>query len=312
MHSGFIITRDQLDGVVAFLRVAELRSFRAAAQELSLSPSALSQIVRALEARIGVTLLTRTTRSVGLTEAGERFVDHARPALDRLMLGFEAAQALGAEVTGLLRITVPRPLLPLLADELLSEFCGRYPALEVELFAENALTDIVGEGFDAGVRLGELVEADMVAMRLTPSFRFVVVGAPHYFARHGRPQRPADLQLHRCIRSRRASRRAIYRWEFIEDGRDIEVSVDGPLIVNDGDLNIAAAIKGLGLAYAPEPLVMPLVRKGELEVVLERYAPDSPGLFLYYPSRSQMLPKLRAFVDFARERVRARFARLMA
>lgn len=311
MRSGFIIARDQFDGVVAFLRVAELRSFRAAAQELGVSPSALSQIIRALEARVGVTLLTRTTRTVGMTEAGERFAEHARPAVDRLMLGFEAAQALGAEVTGLLRITMPRPLLPFFSDELLSEFCGRYPALELELFAENALTDIVAEGFDAGIRLGELLEADMVALRLTPAFRFVVVGSPGYLQLQGRPQRPADLQLHRCIRSRRASRRSIYRWEFVEDGRDIEVSVDGPLIVNDGELNIAAAVKGLGLAYAPEPIVMHHVRKGELEIVLDAYAPDSPGLFLYYPSRSQMLPKLRAFIDFARERVRARFARLM-
>lgn len=311
MQSGFIIARDQFDGVVALLRVAELRSFRAAAQELGVSPSALSQIIRALEARIGVTLLTRTTRTVGLTEAGERFVDHARPAVDRLMLGFEAAQALGAEVTGLLRITMPRPLLPFFSDELLSEFCARYPALEVELFADNALTDIVGEGFDAGIRLGELLEADMVALRLTPAFRFVVVGSPDYFERHGKPRKPAELQAHRCIRSRRAARRSIYRWEFVEDGRDIEVSVDGPLIVNDGALNIAAAVKGLGLAYAPEPIVMQHVRKGELEIVLGDYAPDSPGLFLYYPSRSQMLPKLRAFIDFARERVRARFSRLM-
>lgn len=311
MRSGFIIARDQFDGVVALLRVAELRSFRAAAQELGVSPSALSQIIRALEARIGVTLLTRTTRTVGLTEAGERFVDHARPAVDRLMLGFEAAQALGAEVTGLLRITMPRPLLPFFSDELLSEFCARYPALEVELFADNALTDIVGEGFDAGIRLGELLEADMVALRLTPAFRFVVVGSPDYFERYGRPRKPAELQAHRCIRSRRAARRSIYRWEFVEDGRDIEVSVDGPLIVNDGALNISAAVKGLGLAYVPEPIVIQHVRKGELEIVLGDYASNSPGLFLYYPSRSQMLPKLRAFIDFARERVRARFARLM-
>jgi len=311
MHNGFTIDRDGLDGVVAFLRVAELRSFRAAAQELGLSPSGLSQIVRAFEVRVGVTLLTRTTRKVGLTEAGERFVEHARPALDRLARGFDAAQALGAEVTGLLRITMPRPILPFLADTLLAEFCVRHPALEVEIFADNALTDIVSEGFDAGIRLGELVEADMVAVRLTPAFRFVVVGSPAYFERHGRPQRPSDLGMHRCVRSRRSSKRSVYRWEFVEDGRDVEVSVNGPVIVNDGELNILAAVSGLGLSYAPEPLVMQRVRKGELEIVLGDHAPETPGLFLYYPSRAQMLPKLTAFVDFARERVRARFLRFM-
>jgi DNA-binding transcriptional LysR family regulator len=311
MRRGFTIGHDQVSGVIAFLRVAELKSFRAAAAELGLSPSALSQTIRGLEARLGVALLTRTTRKVGLTQAGERFLEHARPAIERLSVGFEAAQAMGAEVTGLLRLNIPRPLLRFFAERVLPEFCTAYPSVELELFAEDGLVNIVEEGFDAGIRLGELLEADMVAIRLTPPFRFVVVGAPSYFAQHGHPARPEDLKEHQCIRSRRSSRRSIYHWEFDEDGREIEVEVRGPLIHNDTQLNITAAVMGLGLAYTPEPLAKLHLDRGELQTTLMAFAPSSPGMFLYYPSRAQALPKLRAFVDFARDRVRRGVEQLM-
>jgi DNA-binding transcriptional LysR family regulator len=311
MHRSFTMGRDQLNGVIAFLRVAELRSFRAAARELGLSPSGLSQTIRGLEARMGAALLTRTTRKVGLTEAGERFLEHARPAIERLLVGFEAAQALGADVTGLLRLNIPRPLLRLFAGHVLPDFCAAYPSVELELFAEDGLVNIIEEGFDAGVRLGELLEADMVAVRLTPPFRFVVVGAPSYFERYGHPARPEDLKDHRCIRSRRSSRRSIYRWEFVESGREIEVEVHGPLIHNDTQLNVAAAVTGLGLSYTPEPLAQAHLNRDELQTTLDAFCPNSPGMFLYYPDRAQALPKLRAFVDFARDRVRRGFEQLM-
>jgi len=306
MKPSFTIHRDQFDGVVALLRVAERRSFRAAAVELGVSPSALSQIIRNLEARAGVPLLARTTRKVGLTEAGQRFLEHARPAVDELMTAFESAQALGDQVTGLLRLNVPRTVIPFIAEPILRDFCAAHPAVEVEIFAEDQLTNIVEDGFDAGIRLGELVEADMVAVRLSPPFKFAVVGSPQYFERHGRPRTPEDLRQHRCIRSRRRSGNAIYRWEFEHDARTIEVEVSGPVIVNDYALNVAAAATGLGLSYTAVPIAQSHIARGELETVLDEFCPRSSGLFLYYPRRAQAFPKLRVFVEFVRRRLSLR------
>ncbi len=304
MRPSFTVNRDQFDGVIAFLRVAERRSFRAAADELGVSPSALSQIIRSLEKRAGAALLTRTTRRVGLTEAGQRFLEHARPAVAGLMSAFESAEALGEEVTGLLRLNVPRPIIAFMGEAILRDFCTAYPKVQVEIFAEDRLANIVEDGFDAGIRLGELIEADMVAVRLSPPFAYTVVGSPGYFERHGRPARPADLRHHRCIRTRRATSNAIYRWEFLEEGRPFEVSVDGPVIVNDPALNITAAAMGLGLAYAAAPMAQARVEQGQLETALDAFCPGTPGLFLYYPSRAQVLPKLRVFIEFARTRLR--------
>lgn len=304
MKKPFTIERDQLDGVIAVLRVAERRSFRAAAAELGISPSAISQTIRGLEARLGVALLTRTTRKVGLTEAGQRFVDRARPAVSEILAAFDAAQSLGEEVTGLLRLNMPAALVHFLAEPILLEFRAAHPALQVEIFAEDGLTNIVAEGFDAGIRLGELLEADMVAVRLTPPFRFTVVGAPAYFARHGRPKRPEDLHRHACIGMRRASQGPIYRWEFVEGNRAFDMAVAGPVIVNTGEMNVMAAEMGIGLAYTAAPAVQEQIRAGLLEPVLEEFCPGTPGLFLYYPSRAQALPKLRAFIQFVHDKLR--------
>jgi len=287
---------------MAFLRVAERRSFRAAAPELGISPPALSQIIQKLEARVGAPLLSRTTRRVGLTEAGRRFLTLARPAVDSLMSAFDQAQTLGAQIKGLLRINVPRPMVPFLADGFVRDFCDEYPEVELEIFAEDRLVDIVEEEFDAGIRLRELIDTDMIAVRLSPPFDYLVVGSPKYLSRHGRPKRPEDLREHRCIRSRRSSRAAIYRWEFLQNKREYAVSVSGPLIVNDPALNVSSAALGLGLAYTAAPIAMPFIERGELETVLKEFCPSSPGVFLYYPSRAQALPKLRAFIEFARKR----------
>lgn len=300
------IERGQLDGLVVFLRVAESRSFRLAAKQLGISPSAVSQAVRALEARIGVPLLARTTRSVGLTEAGQRLIAHVRPAVDMLATGIESTVALKSEVSGLLRINVPQGLSPLLANRLLPDFCTAYPSVKLELYAESRLIDIVAEGFDAGIRVGELVAADMVAVRLTPSFRFLVVGTPDFFREHGRPEAPQDLRRFKCIQLRMSSG-ATYNWEFVVDGELIAIAVNGPLIVNDVDINLRAALLGVGLAYVPEPLVLYHLANGQLEGVLREFADEEPGLVLYYPSRSQALPKLNAFVEFARSRMRREF-----
>jgi DNA-binding transcriptional LysR family regulator len=304
MKKPFTIERSQLDGVIAVLRVAERRSFRAAAAELGVSPSAISQTIRGLEARLGVALLTRTTRKVGLTEAGQRFVERARPALAEILAAFDAAQSLGEEVTGLLRLNMPAALVHFLAEPILVEFRAAHPALQVEIFAEDGLTNIIAEGFDAGIRLGELLEADMVAVRLTPPFKFSVVGAPAYFARHGRPQRPENLHRHACIGTRRTSQGPIYRWEFVDGNRAFDMAVAGPVIVNTGEMNVMAAELGIGLAYTAAPAVQEQIAAGGLEPVLEEFCAGTPGLFLYYPSRAQALPKLRAFIQFVHDKLR--------
>jgi DNA-binding transcriptional LysR family regulator len=301
MKQEYTIARNQLDGVEAFLRVAERRSFRAAADDLGLSPSAISQTVRALEARIGVPLLTRTTRSVGLTEAGERFLEQARPAFAGLTAAFEAARSFGERPAGLLRLNVPRAAIPFLLEPVVEGFSAAYPEVEVEICGEDELIDLVERGFDAGIRMGDFLEADMIGIRLTPPFRLVVTGSPDYFARHGRPRVPADLRDHRCIRSRAPTTGAIVRWHFDVAGQPVEIAVQGPLIVNDIDVGKAAALRGVGLAFLAEPVIAEPLAAGRLELVLEDHVAWSPGAYLYYPSRTQMLPKLRAFVDFIRE-----------
>jgi DNA-binding transcriptional LysR family regulator len=301
MKQEYIIARNQLDGVEAFLRVAERRSFRAAADDLGLSPSAISQTIRALEARVGVPLLTRTTRSVGLTEAGERFLEHAMPAFAGLTAAFEAARSFGERPAGLLRLNVPRAAIPFLIEPVIEGFSSAFPDVEVEICGEDELIDLVERGFDAGIRMGDYLEADMIGIRLTPPFRLVVAGAPEYFAKHGRPQMPADLRNHRCIRARAPTTGAIFRWHFDVAGQPVEIAVQGPLIVNDLDVSKAAALRGVGLAYLAEPLIAEHLAAGRLELALEDHAAWSPGAYLYYPSRTQMLPKLRAFIDFVRE-----------
>lgn len=286
-----------LDGVAAFLRVAARLSFRAAAADLGVSPSAISQSVRALEARIGVALVSRSTRSVGLTEAGQRFLERALPAMESLDEAFEAARSLSELPSGLLRLTVPRSVMAPVVEPILPGFCEAYPEIEVEVVADSGFVDIVGDGFDAGIRVGELVHKDMVGVRLTPPFAYCVVAAPTYLARHGRPKAPEDLHAHRAIRYRRQSSGAIYRWEFVREGREFEVDAPGAVTLNDETVLAAMAMKGLGLAYLAEPLVRDHVAAGRLEMVLEDYCPESPGLFLYYPSRAQSMPKLKAFVD---------------
>jgi DNA-binding transcriptional LysR family regulator len=266
-----------------------------------LALAAVSQTIRTLEARVGVPLLTRTTRSVGLTEAGERFLERARPAFDGLVEAFESARSYGERPAGLLRLNVPRAAVPFLIEPVIDGFSRAHPEVEVEICGEDELIDLVERGFDAGIRMGDYLEADMIGIRLTPPFRLVVVGSPDYFARHGRPETPADLRAHRCIRSRMPTSGAIFRWQFEKDGQRIEMGVEGPLIVNDMDVAKAAALRGVGLAYMAEPLVAEPLRAGRLELALEDWAAPSPGAYLYYPSRSQVLPKLRAFIDFIRE-----------
>src|SRR5215470_1818652 len=205
MKQSFTVRRSALDGVEAFLSVAQRRSFRRAAAELGVTPSAISQAIRALEARIGAVLFIRTTRSVGLTEAGERFLSRAKPAFEALIAASGVARELGQRPAGLLRLAVPRAVVPILLEPLIASFCQAYPEVEVEIAASEKLVDLAAQRFDAGVRMGQHIDADMVVVRLSPPFRFVIVGSPTYFARSGLPERPDDLRQHACLRLRRSN-----------------------------------------------------------------------------------------------------------
>jgi DNA-binding transcriptional LysR family regulator len=301
MKQNFTVRQGALDGVEVFLSVAQHRSFRRAAAELGVTPSAISQTVRVLETRIGAALFTRTTRSVGLTEAGERFLAHAKPAFEELVAASEVARGLGQRPAGLLRLSVPRAVVPILLEPLLASFCQAYPEIEVEIAASNELIDLAAEGFDAGIRLGQFIDADMVAVPLTPPFRFIVVGSPAYFAARGKPEHTDDLRQHACLRWRRSSG-ALALWSFNDNGRAIEIAVSGPLIANDFPTMLGGAVEGIGLAQLPEPMAADGLRAGKLVHVLEPFAPMIPGVFLYYPSRRQIMPKLRAFIDHVKNR----------
>src|SRR5438876_8205209 len=217
MKRNFTVRQGALDGVEAFLSVAEHRSFRKAAAELGVTPSAISQAVRALEARVGAALFIRTTRSVGLTEAGERFLLRAKPAFEELVAAGEVARDLGQRPAGLLRLTVPRSVVPILLEPVIASFCAAYPEVEVEIAASEELVDLATGGFDAGIRMGQFIAADMVAIRLTKPLPFVIVASPAYLARRGRPERPDDLREHACLRLRR-SNGALATWSLNDNG----------------------------------------------------------------------------------------------
>ncbi len=301
MKQNFTVRQGALDGVEAFLSVAQHRSFRRAAAELGVTPSAISQAVRALETRVGAVLFIRTTRSVGLTEAGQRFLSRAKPAFEELVAASEVARELGQRPAGLLRLSVPRAVVPILLEPLIASFCQAYPEVEVEIAASEELIDLAAEGFDAGIRLGQFIAADMVAVRLTKPFRFIIVGSPAYLARSGRPERPDDLRQHACLRLRR-SNGALALWSLNDNGRLIEIAVSGPLIANDFPTMLGAAIEGVGLAQVPEPIAAGAVTAGKLVRVLGPFASMAPGVFLYYPGHRQIMPKLRAFIDHVKNR----------
>jgi DNA-binding transcriptional LysR family regulator len=301
MKQNFTVRQGALDGLEAFLSVARHRSFRKAAAELGVTPSAMSQAVRALEARVGAALFIRTTRSVGLTEAGERFLVRARPAFEELVAATADARDLGRRPAGLLRLTAPRAVVPTLLEQLIAPFCQAYPDIEVEIAASPDLVDIAAEGFDAGIRLGQFIEADMIAVRLKPSHPLAVVGSPDYLRRRQRPELIDDLRRHACLRMRR-SNGSIAPWSFVNGNEAVEVIVSGPFIANDVPTVLGAAVEGLGLAQVPGPIAAGAVKAGKLVHVLERFAPMAPGLFLYYPGNRQMTPKLRAFIDHVKGR----------
>lgn len=308
MKQDLTIPHGALDGIEAFLRVAERRSFSAAASDLGVSPSAISQSVKALEARVGAPLFMRTTRSVGLTQAGEQFLERAGPAYASLANAYEAARNLGNRPAGRLRINLMRGAVQPLFAPMIAGFCEAYPEIELEIYADDALADLSAGGFDAGVRMGEALDADMIAIRLTGPFHFPVFGTPAYFEKYGRPEKPADLRNHRCVRLRLASG-GLLPWSFLDGNREIEVPVSGPVIVNDQASIIMAVRSGIALGMTAEPVLTELVERGELEIVMAERATSTAGLFLYYPNRKQVMPKLRAFIDYARGHLPEDFSR---
>jgi len=291
----------------AFLAVARLRSFSSAARELGVTRSAVSHAVQQLEEQLRVVLLTRTTRSVSVTDTGRRLMESAGPAFGHVVAALGEVSAKPGEVVGRLRLSVPRLAVPFVIDPVLPTFRTRHPRIEVDVAMSDRLVDIVAEGFDAGVRSGDVIERDMVQVRLTGSFRFVVVGTPDYLARHGTPQRPEDLLRHECLTFRSLTTGARYAWELERGRRTWRVPVRGGVVTDDGLLAVSLAEKGMGLAYAFEPMVQEQLRTGSLQRVLEPYAATIAGFFLYFPSRTLRSAPLRLFVEAAKElSVRAR------
>lgn len=289
-----------LNSLNAFLVVARHLSYAAAARDLGVSTSALSQSVRQLEERVGVPLLIRTSRSVALTDAGRRLLDNAGPAVEQALEALKHVKAQRGEVTGRIRLTVPSAAVTLILAELIPRFLAKYPKVEVEAHVDDRLVNSVAGEFDAGIRLIEAIDRDMVHVRLTPPTRVVVVGAPSYLEERGVPTKPEDLLHHDCVCIRRGTTGDPWAWELERGKKSWRVPVRGPVTTNDAELMRAMAVAGVGLLYALEDRIRDEVAAGKLRVVLEQYAPEVPGLYLYFPSRSQVSPALKAFVEVAR------------
>lgn len=291
--------------LTAFAAVVERKSFARAAAHLGISPSALSQTVRALEERLGVRLLNRTTRSVATTQAGARLIERLAPLLEQLDASLSEVKSARNAHSGLLRINMPRLACEYFIAPLLGAFARSYPEIVLDITIEDALSDIVAGRFDAGIRLGERLAQDVVAVKLGGELELMAVASPEYIARYGKPSTPGELPQHRCINIRMPTTGAVYRWEFQKGKREFEVAVAGPLIVNDAGTALRAAVDGVGITYSLDPQVKPLLAAGKLQRLLEDWSPRFPGMYLYYPGRRQPPPTLKAFIDFARERVRA-------
>lgn len=294
---------EDLRSAAAFAAVAEHKSFSRAARALGITPSALSQSVRGLEDRLGVPLLVRTTRSVGLTEAGRRLHERIGPALRETSDAVEEARGSAEVVQGTLRISLGHLTVAMIIQPVLPTLLDRHPRLGVELDVDDSFVDIVARGFDAGIRLSESIDADLTHARLTPPFRLVVAGSPSYLEKRGRPKKPRDLLEHDCVNFRMPSTGSFYAWELERNGKEQQIAVRGRVACNDGATMLMAARQGLGLIYVHEPAIAADVVRGDLELVLDDWAPTVPGFFLYYPSRAGLQPKLRAFIDVARERL---------
>jgi DNA-binding transcriptional LysR family regulator len=291
-----------LDDLRALVAVARERSFTKAAAKLGVSQSALSQTVRQLETRLGVRLLTRTTRSVSPTQAGERLLRTVGPRFEEIDAELAAVSELRAKPAGAIRITATEYAVDTILSPKLQKLLRQYPDIKVEFFIDNAMTDIVAQRFDAGVRAGEQVAKDMIAVRIGPDLRMAVVGAPSYFRRRPDPKKPQDLVGHDCINLRLSTHGGLYAWELEKGSRELKVRVEGQLVFNGTFQMLNAALAGFGLAYVPEDLAQPHLAKGRLKRVLEDWCPPYPGYHLYYPSRRQSSAAFALLVDALRYR----------
>jgi DNA-binding transcriptional LysR family regulator len=288
--------RDDLYDLAAFAVVAEEVSFTRAAARLGMSQSALSHAIKSLEARLGMRLLSRTTRSVSTTEAGEKLLRSLRPALAEIASGLDAVGAMRGKASGTVRITATKHAVSSVIMPALPRFLASHPDIQVDMVVDDNLTDIVAERIDAGIRFGDIVEKDMIAVRIGPDIRMSVVGAPSYFTDHPAPSTPRDLARHRCINYRLIRSGGLYAWDFKNRGRPFQVRVEGPLIFNNADLLRESALEGHGLAYMYDDMVEADVKAGRLKRILEKWCPTFPGYYLYHPSRRQTPPALAAFI----------------
>jgi DNA-binding transcriptional LysR family regulator len=294
--------RENVNDLLAFLAVARERSFTKAAAKLGVSQSALSHTIRGLEARLGLRLLARTTRSVSPTEAGERLLLSVGPRFEEIEAEVAALSELREKPAGTIRITTGEHAADTILWPVLMKLLPNYPDIKIEISVDPGLTDIVAQRFDAGVRLGEQVAKDMIAVRIGPDMRMAVVGAPSYFAKRSPPKRPQDLTEHNCINLRLPTYGGLYAWEFEKGNRELKVRVDGQLVFNDLGQSLNAALAGLGLAYLPDDVAQPHLARGRLKLVLEDWCPPFPGYHLYYPSRRQSSPAFALLVDALRHR----------
>ena len=294
------MNRELLAHLPIVVAVAEQRGFAAAAQVLGMSASAVSHAVRVVEDSLGEPLFARTTRSVALTEAGQRFLAGVAPALDDIGQAVEHLSAARGEVSGVLKLNASAVASQMALPALFARLAVAHPRLTVEVHNNDALVDIVAQGFDAGIRLGEAVQQDMVTVRLTPPFKAIVVASPDYLARRGAPASVAELAAHNCIGFRLLAAGSLYDWELREAGETVAVRTTGSAVITDATFARELALAGVGIAYIFEPLVREELRSGRLQQLLPEAAFEEPGLFLYFPRRASMAPKLRAFIDVAR------------
>lgn len=291
-----------LNALTVFVAVAETLSFRAAGSRLGISTSAVSQSVRKFEAQVGTLLLQRTTRSVRLTESGERLYAELRPALATVDSAIAATRAMSGEPRGRLRLLIGTAVEPVLARLPLAEFLRTHPHVSLEVVVREAVADIIGAGFDAAIQLGEVIERDMLALPITGDIRMTVVGAPSYFAQHAPPQHPRDLLVHECLNWHPTREAAPYRWEFTEGGRDLTIAAPGRVLSTDSAVNIRLARDGMGLAIVYEDQVRDEVARGDLVPVLQAFCEPFPGYFLCYPHHTQHAAPLHALIEFLRAR----------
>lgn len=294
------MARPSLNDLGAFVAVATHRSFRRAADELGTAPSTLSHAMRALEERMGVRLLNRTTRSVSPTEAGARLLEHLQGALASLDAALDSVADFRGRVTGTVRINAPRLAAAMLVRRVLPTMVERFPEVTVDLVAEGELVDIVSRGFDAGVRLVESIPKDMIAVPMSRPMRFACVASPAYLAQAGTPRAPDELTRHRCIGHRMPSGK-LYRWEFARGGESLTIDTAGPVVLDDEALMVDAAVEGLGIAYVPEPAAAADIAAGRLREVLAQWMTDAEAIAVYYPGHRAVPPALRAFLDVVRE-----------